>query len=318
MATIVAEYLGRRTDVGEQISPVVLKTNVECPFKNRGYCTKVQKGYEPVCSVRRVSTKRNRLPIENEKELWIVCPDRLCSTKKDLLLCDHQKKMLADIASYVFVGHNGPKEVCVKREVDLNVFGSTAKESYHADYIMAAADTHIRTPGPNKLVLEMQGGGETSGTEELTKVVKEWRKNPDELGLLTKSSSANPLPANAWRRQQEQFLVKGDVAMKTWRGLGIAFCVGTILFDYIMRKVNVGTIPNLRGHCWTLCLMGIKEDKSEDPVPGPIPLKVDESRILYTNYQSFVQALINRGEPTTDAFIGEFLNLDNEDVLIDF
>ena len=106
--------------------------------------------------------------------------------------------------------------------------------------------------------------------------------------------------------------------MKTWKGLGIAFCVGTILYDYIMEKVRPASIPDLKEYNWTLCLMAIKEDETAPVAPGPIPLVVDESRILYTNYQTFVQALINRGEPTLEAFQGEFLGLNNEYYYIEF
>ena len=63
-------------------------------------------------------------------------------------------------------------------------------------------------------------------------------------------------------------------------------------------------------------MIGICEDHDAPVTSGPIPIKVDESRMLFTNYQTFVQALINQGEPSLDAFRGDFLNLNNEAVYI--
>lgn len=135
--------------------------------------------------------------------------------------------------------------------------------------------------------------------------------------MLRETSEASTLETNAWRRQQEQFIVKGNIAMKTWKGYGIAFCVGSILFDYLMDKLSSANLPDLREYNWTLALLGISEDEDQPIVPGPIPLKVDESRMLFTNYQTFVQALINQGEPSLQAFRGEFVNLHNDTIVIE-
>lgn len=311
MGVHVAEYFGQRTDVAEIIQPAYMPNSKDdpdlplCPFSAGNTCRKLKSKYEPVCSVR-----------TDEGDLWIVCPERLCTTKKDLPLCEHQIKILTNIADHVFKPGLQADEICIRREVNLNVFGSG---KYHADYVMTTSTGVSGTSGPDRLVLEMQGGGETTDTGPLTRNVKSWRKNENrDNEMLRQRASTSPLPANAWRRQQEQFLVKGDVAMKTWKGLGIAFCVGTILYDYIMEKVRPASIPNLKEYNWTLCLMAIKEDEIAPVAPGPIPLVVDESRILYTNYQTFVQALINRGEPTLEAFQGEFLGLNNEYYYIKF
>ena len=134
--------------------------------------------------------------------------------------------------------------------------------------------------------------------------------------VLRQPTQASTLETNAWRRQQEQFIVKGNIAMKTWKGYGMAFCVGTLLYDYLMKKIADANLPDLRKYNWTLALLTFKEDTSKTPEKGPIPLIIDEKRMLFTNYQTFVQALINQGEPTLDAFAGNFLTLNNEPVLI--
>lgn len=76
------------------------------------------------------------------------------------------------------------------------------------------------------------------------------------------------------------------------------------------------SLPDLKDYNWTLAMIAFKEDTSQPPEPGPIPLVVDETRLLYTNYQTFVQALINQGEPSLNAFKGEFISLDNDVVII--
>lgn len=318
MGAYVAEYFGQRTDAPGTILPVEIPTNSngkanwpseadipKCPFSGGNSCKKLKSGYEPVCAVRNTNDV-----------LWISCSERLCSTKKDYPLCSHQIDILKKISDCVFSTSLHPENICVKREVSLSVVEGKA---YHADYIMTTSDGRSASSGPDRLVLEMQGGGETSNTGKLTAKIKEWRNNQSPTNyMLMDMSSASPLVTNAWRRQQEQFLIKGNVAMKTWKGLGIAFCVGTLLYDYLMERLSSANLPNLKDYNWTLALIAIKEDTSAPIKDGPIPLEIDESRILYTNYQTFVQALINQGEPSLEAFAGEFVNLDNEITFVPF
>lgn len=313
MTASVAEYYGHRTDIdGVVIAPITIPNRWEdssdippCPFSGGNACKKLKSKNEPVCSVR-----------DGNGTLWISCSERLCTTKKDIPLCEHQVGILEDIARHIFDPEIAAEDVCVKREVSLNVVEGTR---YHADYIITPVSGSSSTSGPDRLVLEMQGGGETSDTGQLTKQVKTWKESDARSNhLLRAQTPASPLVTNAWRRQQEQFLVKGNIAMKTWKGLGIAFCVGTLLYDYLMDRLSSANLPDLKRYNWTLALIAIKEDTDVPAKPGPIPLKVDESRLLYTNYQTFVQALINQGEPSLDAFVGEFINLRNDTFLIEW
>lgn len=297
MGVSVAEYLGQRTDVDfPVITPV--RTKQPCPFSEGNNCMKSGKKKKPVCSVRK-----------DDGTYWVVCQNRLCTTKKDIPLCLHQQAILLDIAKHIFSPTVTADQVFVKREVQLRVSDLT---EYKADYIMTIGDGSSPFPGPDRLILEMQGGGETSGTEKLTKIVNDWQRNPRRTNAQLRSmSGASTLETNAWRRQQEQFIVKGNIAMLTWKGDGIAFCVGTLLYDYLARKIDFSSMPDLREHNWTLALVGIKENENLPVVPGPVPLAVDETRLLYTNYQTFVHALINQGLPSPDAFSGDFICLDN-------
>lgn len=315
MSVSVAEYLGKRTDINQPIiSPVFIKPKQDswetcadllplCPFTSGNICKKAKSGNEPVCSVRRT-----------DGTLWLNCSDRLCCTKQDLPLSVHQKNILIQVGRHIFGNTIQENDICVKREARLSVIEGT---QYNADYIITLRNGRSDFSGPDRLVLEMQGGGETSNTGVQTAHVKRWRDfEQRDNAYLRQATKASTLETNAWRRQQEQFIVKGNIAMKTWKGYGIAFCVGTLLFDYLKDKLADANLPNLREYNWTLALIAFKEDTSALPCDGPIPLVVDENRLMYTNYQTFVQALINQGEPSLAAFRGNFIDLNNEPVII--
>lgn len=315
MGVSVAEFLGQRADIDNPvITPIQFGLKQDdnwtednpcpiCPFTSGNPCKKLKSGNEPVCSVR-----------EPNGTLWITCSERLCSTKKDYRLCDHQRNILLQIGRYIFSPEIEYGDICVKREERLSVIEGT---KYNSDYIITLRQGRSEFSGPDRLVLEMQGGGETSNTGKMTRHIQNWKHHKHySNAMLRQATEATPLETNAWRRQQEQFIVKGNIAMKTWKGYGIAFCVGTLLYDYLMEKLASSYLPDLREYNWTLAIIAFKEDKSQSPQPGPIPLVVDESRLLYTNYQTFVQALINQGEPSLNAFRGVFINLNNEEVEI--
>lgn len=311
MGVSVAEYLGQRTDVTTPtIQPAIMpppksqRANWDgecptCPFTSGNPCKKLNSGYEPVCSVRKT-----------DGTLWLNCSDRLCATKKNLQLSPYQRDILLQVGRYIFSPNVQPEDICIKREERLSVIEGT---KYNADYIITLREGRSNFSGPDRLILEMQGGGETTNTGEQTRHVQTWRAATAHTNaFLSQETAASTLETNAWRRQQEQFIVKGNIAMKTWKGYGIAFCVGTLLYDYLMNKLASANLPDLRDYNWTLALITFKEDASHPATEGAVPLIVDETRLLYTNYQTFVQALINQGEPSLDAFRGQFINLNNE------
>ena len=315
MGVSVAEYLGQRTDVDDPvILPIAIpEKNDEklqwdnncpiCPFSSGNPCKKLKSGKEPVCAVRKA-----------DGTLWLNCSERLCSTKKNLPLNEHQQNILLQVGRHIFSPDISSEEICVKREERLTVIEGT---NYNADFIVTPKNGRSEYSGPDRLILEMQGGGETTNTGAQTRHLQQWRKLEHySNAFLRMETAASTLETNAWRRQQEQFIVKGNIAMKTWKGYGIAFCVGTLLYDYLMGKLVQANLPDLREYNWTLALIAFKEDTIQPPQAGPIPLIVDDSRLLYTNYQTFVQALINQGEPSLDAFRGSFVNLKNEQIIV--
>jgi len=303
MGVSIAEYFGQRTDVQTPIIEPVTKTSSVkiCPFMNKD-CAKISKNLKPVCSVR----KRNG-------DIWIVCRDRLCSTNKSISLTDYQKNILQTIAREVFSKNMKKKHIFIKREANIPVVGSS---SYHADYIMSVKNFPDELRGPKNVVLEMQGGGETSSTGKITSHVDTWEKKKNRTNIfLSQEVNAGTIETNAWRRQQEQFIIKGNIASQT--GGGIVFCVGSPLYDYLWQRVSTAKLNDLRHHNWSMCLICFEEDKEKQSKSGPIPLKINSSKVLFTNYITFVQTLINQGEPYPAMFAGTFETLDGETVEID-
>jgi hypothetical protein len=160
--------------------------------------------------------------------------------------------------------------------------------------------------GPNGVVLEMQGGGETSQTGNLTQHVIGWVNDQSRTNRMLSSSvrGVGTIETNAWRRQQEQFLVKGSIVTQT--GGAIVLCVGTPLYDHLMNKLHNANLPNLQRANWSLALIAFCENTASPTVAGPIPFSIDSSRLLFTNYISFTTALITQGNPDPNIFQGEF------------
>lgn len=312
MTVSVAEYLGVRVDSGIPIKPIKIrkdknfgvefKPELKCPFKN-SHCDKAKRGDKPVCSVRDSATKI----------VWIVCEHRLCATSpKRALLTPHQKDILHQVAKYIYGNDISQSDIVYKREVSMAV---TAVSNYKADYVMWRLNSNIRNPAnPDKpIVLEMQGGGETVNTGLLSNHITHWEEteeaNNGYLGLPIQS--VGTLETNAWRRQQEQFLVKGNIAVMT--GGRIVFCVGRLLYDYLMLRFKNNEPRDLRTTNWSLAIIAFDEDK-DNPIntDGSIKFSVDEDRVIFTNYNSFVDVLTNQANPSDSLFTGDFVDFDGK------
>lgn len=299
MGVSVAEYLGERVDFEATISPA--QTGAKCPFMNR-HCDKVAKSKPPICSVRKP-----------DGTLWITCEHRLCSTrsknekKQDIRLTQYQNDILWEIASNVYRGVFCRDDIGIKREVNIPLPNSSG---YKGDFVMRnfAAGAKV-----DELIVEMQGGGETSSTGSITRLIESWEKSPSNK-KLGKPTKAGTIETNAWRRQQEQFLVKGNVVTQT--GGKIVFVVGGLLYDYLLKKFQEKELRDLEKHNWTLCILGIVEDKSQNPTLGRIPLMVDQEKKLFTNYATFVRLLTDQGAPIPEIFEGDFLTLTGRNISV--
>lgn len=310
MAVRVAEYLGQRTDVDEpRIEPVPLRTRCACPFME-GSCSKLKKGLQPICSVRK-----------SDQTLWIVCEHRLCATPKTTKdtngkkipssLTEHQRYILWEIASHIYRPPFTPSDILVNREVPIPITGTSS--TYKADYIMRNQNPSAKI---DEVLLEMQGGGETSQTKDISNHALEWSTNAHRSNdeLARELSRPNSIETNAWRRQQEQFLVKGNIVNQT--GGKIVFAIGTLIYDYLIPRIQHANLRDLKNHNWTLCIVGMKEKNLTPKEPGPIPIEVDTSRILYTNYSTFVRTLTDQGGPEPSIFEGKFTSLTGEEINI--
>lgn len=302
MPVSVVEYLGKNIERQTDVTPVDYSSPPQCPFM-KAPCTKVRKKLKPVCSVRKTNG-----------DMWIVCSNRLCSSLKKkpgsnqkLPLSQHQIEILHQIAKLIYAPDISLDNVLIKREVSIPVVD---KQRYSADYIMKRKNSPAGHA--DNIVLEMQGGGETANTKNISNKVQEWEDDTT-LGLafLRELVNANTIESNAWRRQQEQFIVKGNVADQT--GGRIVFCVGKVLYDYIWARVQSADLPSLQDHNWTLALVPFVEEAASD---GSIKLKIDPNRKLFTNYARFLNVLINQGLPCPEMFTGDFTNLKNEEETI--
>jgi len=317
MAVVVAEYLGVRTDTEKLILPVKInktsgaigKPTLPCPFK-KSHCDKAKRGDKPVCSLRNSVTN----------EVWIVCSHRLCaSSPKHAQLTSHQVSILHQVAKEIFSPEITPAEVLVKREVPIRV---TEESDYSGDFVMWRKNPSQTSPfNPDRaVILEMQGGGETTSTGILTRHIDTWDRAgvPDNALLTTPVSTVAPLVTNAWRRQQEQFLVKGNVAMLT--GGRMVFCIGSMIYDYLIQRFRDGILADLSNANWTLALLTFVEDEEKFNVPScapdSIPLRIDKNRTIFTNYNSFVQVLTNQASPSPSLFIGDYMDLTGQLVSI--
>lgn len=312
MAASIAEYLGQRTDIEYPVIEVA-KDGCACPFMN-AMCSKVNraKPMKPVCSVR-----------DKNGNLWIVCAERLCSTKKTPINT-YQQKILHSIAKIIFNDNNvDMNDILIKREVSMpgdiklnpdgtikyKKNGDIAYKNIRADYIMIHRNLNV------KVILEMQGGGETSKTGSITRHINKWEQETNRTNkLLSKTSDAGLIVTNAWRRQQEQFIVKGNIA--TDSGGKVVFCVGKLLFDLLKTKVSSVNFQDLRNDNWTLCIIGFDEVLSDPISPGAIPYEISQSRIIFTKYSTFVHALITQGRAFKRMFEGKFQNLSGTSITI--
>jgi hypothetical protein len=297
MSVSIVEYLGVNIETTDtNITPA--RPGSQCRFYG-GECHKVNAGNKPVCSVRKSSG-----------EFYIVCSKRLCATNQNLVLTDHQTKILRKIAKTIFRENIRDNEIAVRTEMKIPV---DDRKNYKADYVML----DLNDTSPNrvkKVVLEMQGGGETSQTGNITRYIQEWEESSPRDNSMLKDviSGVGTIETNAWRRQQEQFLVKGNVAVEA--GASLVFCVGKTLFDYIIRKVNRDEMRDLRNMNWTLAMIPFIESTQ---VSDYVELEIDHDNVLFTNYNTFVQQLVNQGNPDPAMFRGDYKKLDGSNFVLE-
>lgn len=308
MGQVIAEYLGWRTDGQASIPKIdsTIKQIVPCPFRD-STCVKAQKGQAPVCSLR--DSKTN--------ELWIVCEHRLCATSpKDSRLTTYQQMILKMVADVVAPNHLQEVQIAVQRESRVRrTVGKERSDDSRADYLMTFLDNQnlMAHPRYKSIILEMQGGGETSGTQKMTAQVRSWEKSNDpNTNSLTSPLGIGVIETNAWRRQQEQFLFKGSVVTKSNGKL--VFAMGARLYDKILGNFSSPPSAIDVSGGWSLALLGFIEDNQGASTEHSIGLSIDPKRTLFTDYHSFSRALTDQGTYDPELFLGKYWTLDGQEV----
>lgn len=309
MSEKVAEYLG--VDVRRHTAiPIASKDKpaVPCPFRATN-CLKAAKGQVPICSVR--SPK--------DDTLWIVCEHRLCSSNpKSVPLTDYQLDVLDAIVKTVEPDLSDELEAVFMREGRVRrTPGSQNSDDSKADFLVrfVIKETGKATASVAPFVLEMQGGGETSNTGIMSRYIQKWEADPDSM-KIDAVLPIGSLETNAWRRQQEQFLIKGSVASKSKGRL--VFAVGTRLFDKLMSNLTSPPVPiDARGG-WTLAIIGICESPTGAGVKSmnSVGLDVDKTRTIFTDFGSFARALTDQGQYDPELFNGDFVTRDGRTVTL--
>jgi hypothetical protein len=96
------------------------------------------------------------------------------------------------------------------------------------DYVLVGQD-HV-TGGWEGVLLEVQGGGETSSTGAISRHVEEWSvdQNRTNEQLRAPIRKVGIIPNNAWKRQLEQVFRKAPLALA--HGGKFALAMGEVLF----------------------------------------------------------------------------------------
>jgi len=306
MAEKVGEYLG--VDI-KLHSPKSFdsdsKGEAACPFRSTP-CIKLKKGQAPVCSVRS----------PRDDSMWIVCEHRLCSsTPKDAALTEYQIEILHMIADTIAPNWRKYSRVAVQREGTVRRRpGQNSSDDSSADYFMVflEKDSDEMHPRFKPVILEMQGGGETSNTKAMSDHVKRWEK--DSSLALSDPMPISSIETNAWRRQQEQFLIKGSVATRSNGKL--VFVVGGRLFDKLMSNLtSIPTAIEVDGG-WTLAVLGVVESTTGVTTGTSTPIGIDPARILFTDYGAFARSLTDQGQYDPELFIGNYVTFEGKSVRV--
>jgi hypothetical protein len=294
MPVSVGEYLAQRTDVDSpQITPSSLRPRVipTCPFMGQG-CSKIKKHQHPVCSMRASTGKP-----------WIVCTDRLIPARTNTLTPYHIAA-LSSVAEALFPGiYTG--DVGYRRQVSVKV-GKRTKVVL--DYVLDARAGI--SSGRSKVILEIQGGGETSATGTMTNHVRSWslEKPPTNAFLRKNLPKVGIIPNNAWKRQLEQIGRKYAVTQRF--GGAFALVMGEVFYEYVRHLFpqNCSYSPE-----WEIALVSLAESPSAQPGPIPIDHVAD---VIFLTFDNFIDAAIRNyplPEQMSDPFDGIFTTLSNDD-----
>ena len=294
MPVSIGEYLAQRTDVDTpSITPTSLNPRVipTCPFMGKG-CSKIKKRQHPICSMRALNGKP-----------WIVCTDRLIPAQTNTITPYHIAA-LNSVAQTLFPNvYTG--EIGYRRQVSMAVGKG---KRVVLDYVLDARSAGH--PGQNKVILEIQGGGETSSTGAMTRHVATWasERSPNNAMLRQNLQKVGIIPNNAWKRQLEQIGRKYAVAKRF--GGTLALVMGEVFFEYV-RNLFPQDCPYFPE--WEIAFVSLSETASGQS--GPIPIdRVSEA--IFMTFENFISAVIGNyqlPEKMSDPFDGVYTTFRNEE-----
>lgn len=301
MGLQIAEYLGVRVGPGVPLPLVDSSTrpDVQCPFR-AGTCSKTARGNVPVCSLRSSTSG----------QLWIVCEHRLCASRPTTGPLTAYQVAVLDMILAAVIPKPPPNSVpAFQREGRVRRHaGETLSNDSRADYKVVFLGPDLKPVAFAPLIMEMQGGGETSNTGVMTQLVRSWEAlgDPDPAELVEGTlPGVGHIATNAWRRQQEQFLFKGRTALLS--GGRLVLVLGSILYDFLMNNLTTKAANLTASGTWNLAVLGIAEHAEGVGTDHSVKLGVYSARQLFTTFEGFVASLSNQSQGDPTLFAGSFV-----------
>jgi len=162
-----------------------------------------------------------------------------------------------------------------------------------------------------RLLVEVQGGGETSSTGSITSHIQAWEKlhKPSNDYLAQPISGPGTITNNAWKRSLYQITTKATSAVNT--GYGFAILYGAFLFRYIKQRLpNLDKIRLDQTNDWNTAIVVFQEAKSAN---GTIIFSIDLEATVFTTANDLITEFRSIGKSDPKAFGGIYRNLLGEE-----
>lgn len=287
MAVKVAEYAGINIasslpEPYQEGDPVPI-----CPFNGED-CHKIRRNEKPVCSI-----------WWNDR-YWISCEHRLLSPKQSVPIThDHVSTRIAEVARLLWGDDIPLDQLAIARQLPILMS--------KADFVFAVNPGWKVIALPLRYCMEVQGGGITQNTGVITRHLRRWESNPEEVDPSAELQGVRPDDLGVWKRLLEQLFTKGLASTKARQGIGCI--VGDTLFEQIEGRIGWSDLESPEDGFVDFVVIPYKvKDASADP----IEIEPDEERIIRTTFDAFVEQLGQAG--TSADFSGDYVTLEGDDV----
>ena len=286
MAVKIIEFLGINA---HELNPSDSRlANKLCPYMGKT-CKKIDRYGEqkPMCVVE----STGGVPL-------IVCEHRLLSTDMQNPT-PYQRSRLLEISKVIFEDGIEPQDLEYRYEV-------TTRLRQRADFIL-----RDKRNG-DACILEIQGGGETSSTRILTDHVTRWENGenvrlddfPFRVTKTGKKATPGLIPANAWRRLQEQLIVKGGICVSSDKKF-VAAMGKTIYLHFLQKLPLLETMKRQKRSSWNCAFIPYEIRKNEI-----IDFHIDIDNVLYLDLKELVNRLIEYGVRDEELFATDMIPLE--------